>query len=259
LLAQRRLPLGGWGHNRRAPVDGDSTAWVLRLALAVGESDSLAARAGRLTLERHRQADDGIVSYLPDTCPRLGTPILTPPDGSYAGWSETSHACVTANSALLGDEPARRFLRGAQREDGSWASYWWPDDEYATALAAEALAATGRPGDRASVKAAVRWTLARVDQNGSVADSPFATALALRTLRLTIEDRIAREARETALAWLLDQQQPDGSWRASAWSLGPRPDVIDRASSSAPPMRCLDEARTFTTSTVLSALTRSLD
>src|SRR5205085_779729 len=87
---------------------------------------------------------------------------LRPPDGSYAGWCATSHACVTAAAASVGYEPGREFLRSAQHADGSWRSYWWDDDEYATALAAEALAATGDPDDRARVDEARTFTTATV-------------------------------------------------------------------------------------------------
>jgi hypothetical protein len=256
LLTRRRLPLAGWGHNRRAPVDGDSTAWVLRLAAAVGRSQDLAARAGQRVLRRHQLADGGVVAYMPDVCPRPASKPLTPPNGSIAGWSLIGHACQTANAALLGDAPAREFLRRNQRPDGSWASYWWPDDEYATALGAEALAATRQPGDQARAERAVRWTIDRLSDSGSISESPFATALALRTLKLSQEDGAVHDARHAALAWLVSQQHADGSWTASAWSLAPRPDVIDRTSGSAGPVRCLDVARQFTTATALWALAR---
>jgi hypothetical protein len=257
LLAQRRAPVGGWANNRTAPVDGDSTGMGLRLALATGATETPAARAGRIALERRRLPDGGIACYLEAECTRFRQASLRPPDGSYAGWCRTSHACVVATTASLGDERAREFLRGAQRGDGSWAAYWWQDDGYATAQAAEALAATGRPADRSRVAAAVRWTIGRIDGHGAVFASPFATAWAVRTLVLAADSLDIREIRDRAIAWLIECQDPDGGWPASAWLLVPRPDVTDRSVSPVPPMACLDEARTFTTATVLSALTRA--
>jgi squalene cyclase len=257
LLAERRLPSGGWGHNRMAPVDGDSTAFGLRLARVIGAVESAAARAARLILERHRLPDGGIASYLEADCPRLPTESLRPPDGSYAGWCRTSHACVTANTASLGDARALEFLRRAQREDGSWASYWWDEDGYATALAAEALAATGRADDRARIGRAACWAATRIGPDGGVADAPFATARALGVLHLAADGTALRQQRERSVRWLIDRQDADGGWPASAWSLAPRPDVTDRKTSPVPPIGCLDEARTFTTAAVLAALTGS--
>jgi squalene cyclase len=157
------------------------------------------------------------------------------------------------------DERRREFLRHAQRDDGSWAAYWWEDDEYATALAAEALAATGRPDDRPRVESAVRWTLARIGQDGAAAGSPFATAWCVRILHLAADAAAVREQRARSVAWLMHRQEPDGGWPASARLVAPRPDVTDRAASPVPPAASLDEARTFTTATVLSALTRSIE
>jgi hypothetical protein len=258
LLAERRMPVAGWGYNRMLPVDGDSTAWGLLLAAATGAGDTWPARAARVALERHRLPDGGIASYRAAERPRPAAASVTPPDGSYAGWCATSHACVTAAAASLGDEPARDFLRGAQRADGSWAAYWWRDDEYATGLAAEALAASGREDDRVRVAAAGGWAAGRLGSDGAAGSSAFATAWLLRTLGLERSAAGVRGHREGAIAWLLRTQESDGGWPASARLVSPRPDLTDRPDSPAPAMACLDEARAFTTATVVSALAGGL-
>jgi len=256
MLARRRMPVGGWGYRRQIAVDGDSTAWGLRLAQALGTSDSAPARAAYSALEDYRAFDGGIVAYTEAACPKPSAPSQTPPNRSYAGWCATSHACVTAATAGLGDLRALDWLRGAQRKDGSWASYWWVDDEYATALAAEALAGWGRTADRGRVEAAARWSLQRIGPDGSVNSSPFATALALRALHLHRDAPEAAERINASLGWLAQQQEADGGWTASARLISPRPDLTDRDSSPIAPMTTLDEARTFTTATVLSALVK---
>jgi hypothetical protein len=123
LLARRRAPVAGWGWNRLLPVDADSTAWGLRAARAVGAGAAQVAVAARRALEAHRMPDGGISSYRAAARPRPRGADLAPPDLSYAGWTATSHACVTAAAAGLGDAGALAFLRAAQRVDGSWASY----------------------------------------------------------------------------------------------------------------------------------------
>ena len=170
LLSRRRAPVAGWGWNRLLPVDADSTAWGLRAASAVGAGASPIALAARRALDAHRMPDGGVSSYRAAARPRPHGRDLTPPDASYAGWTMTSHACVTAAAAGLGDPGALAFLRAAQREDGSWASYWWLYDEFATAFAARALAATGDPGDARRAAAAADWAGARIEADGAVSE-----------------------------------------------------------------------------------------
>src|SRR5581483_8849805 len=74
---------------------------------------------------------------------------------SHAGWC-AAHTCVTAAAATLGIAPTMgSYLCSTQTAGGSWAGYWWDDDEYATAWAVEALSAPA--ANAASVRAAVSW------------------------------------------------------------------------------------------------------
>ncbi len=252
LLARRRAPVAGWGWNGLLPVDADSTAWGLRAADAVGAGTSPIALAARRALDAHRMPDGGVSSYRAAARPRPHGRDLTPPDASYAGWTATSHACVTAAAAGLGDPGALAFLRAAQREDGSWASYWWLHDEFATAFAARALAATGARADARRAAAAADWAAGRIDAGGAVSASPFATALAVLALGGHHEHERVR-----AVGWLAERQEDDGGWAPSARLLAPRPDVVDRLRSPVETVGCLDDARSFTTATVIAALAGS--
>ena len=253
LLVERRQPSAGWGYNRFEPVDADSTAWGVRLAAAIGQADSWPARSARAVLSQHMLSDGGITTYRVTVCPRPKPEHLKPPDGSHAGWCQTSHACVTAGAAPIVGEPTLDYLRKAQSADGNWRGYWWADDEYATALAAEALAGTGRPDDARRVAAAAEWAGAHVGADGAIGNSPFATALGLRILQL---GGGGPGPAQRAARWLLDRQETDGGWHASARLQNPRPDVTD-PSTRPPAAATIDEARTFTTATVLTALARS--
>ncbi len=157
---------------------------------------------------------------------------------------------MSAAAAGLGDPDALAFLRATQRDDGGWASYWWLEDELATALAARALAATSDPGDAGRAAAAAGWAAARIGADGGVGGSPFATALAVQALG----GHQAYE-RSRAVRWLVERQEDDGGWPASSRLVAPRPDIVDRACSPVAAAGCLDDARTFTTATVLAALT----
>src|SRR5207253_3299108 len=107
-------------------------------------------------IAQHLEPDGSITTYQRETFVKTGKD----------GWSEP-HICVTANVARVPafQEPTREFLRRAQLEDGSWKSFWTPDSEYATALAAEALTA-GTREQRACVPRALAWTRQRLGQKG---------------------------------------------------------------------------------------------
>ncbi|MGI3198967.1 hypothetical protein ACRJ4W_10810 [Streptomyces sp. GLT-R25] len=187
-----------------------------------------------------------------------------------------SHVCVTSAAAGLLQLPVHERLlsrlREIQRPDGSWPAYWWPDREYPTALAAEALA-DGRPaGDRPEARAAARWAAARIGADGAVRTewepegSAFATAFALRAV-LAGELPEGRDAVRRAVSYLTDSQEKDGSWRPSAWCRVPGPMEFDpdarehwergRRGKAALGSVVLDTKALYTTASVVAALARA--
>jgi hypothetical protein len=151
-------------------------------------------------------------------------------DRSFRGWCGPQPCVTAAVAAIPGFGPSvRDYLLGTQQDDGSWKSYWWCEDEYATALAAEALARSGRSEDETRVERAARWAEHRVETGFVATDdhpngSPFATAWCLRTLLLVPELPGARDAAVRAAIWLRRQQREDGSWQPSARLRVPLPD-----------------------------------
>ncbi|MGH2718460.1 MAG: hypothetical protein ACRDJU_07765, partial [Actinomycetota bacterium] len=142
--------------------------------------------------------------------------------------------------ALVFGEPMLGHLRRAQRDDGSWMGHWWDDDEYATARATEALARART--DPEAVARAASWAEGRVEA------SPFATALAVQTLRAAGRgDGVIAPAR----ARLIGQQRSDGSWTPSARLRVPAPDAIKPNEGA---LSYVDDEALFTTATVVAAL-----
>jgi prenyltransferase beta subunit len=270
LLLQRQDTSPGWGYNTLVPRDADSTIWALQLANAIGCSNWDAAQQAREFLAQHLRPGGGIATY--STEHPIRRFIGAEEHISFQGWCGP-HTCVTAAAAAL---PQLRFtacdfMRQTQQEDGYWKSYWWCEDEYATALAAEALAngIDVQDGDR--VQRAVQWALSRIKRDGSVASAiqpsgaAFATAWVVRILLLGEPSRIAMPLAQT-VQWLLNQQQPDGSWIASSGLRVPPPDLIDPATFQQRWMLhglgeggiSLDQHRIFTTATILQALMKAL-
>jgi hypothetical protein len=265
LLERRGRPAGTWGYNPLPPGDADSTGWGLLLAAGVGAGGSERALEARQALACHLRSDAGIATYAEERPIRRF--IGAPDERSFQGWCG-AQPCVSAAVAALPEffPQVRPYLRRTQRADGSWRSYWWCDDEYATALAAEALVRGGWPEDRPLVARAVQWMRRRLDPAGRVPTprcpdgSPFATAWCLRMLMLSGEAGVAA-ARLRATRWLVHQQQPDGSWAPSALLRVPLPEDehperytgwLDGGKIEGSIV--VDQRAVFTTATVLGAL-----
>lgn len=258
---------GKWGYNRFPPGDADSTGWVLQLAHAIGESNSERARQAMQSLAAHKRPDGGICTYESEESIRAF--IHASSEIGFEGWCG-SHTCVSAAIAAL---PEYRFqlqdyLQLTQQNDGSWLAYWWQDPEYATALAAEAIAACYPDSD--CITSAVAWGMNRLSSQGFVATSdnpsgsPFATAWCLRLLTLRGQDTAVQAAIAKATDWLLAQQQPNGSWISSARLLVPLPDDLNPNKfnqwiyhGTIQGSLVFDKHCVFTTATVLQALHRS--
>lgn len=258
LLNKHHCFTEGWAYNVFHPHDSDATAWLLCLANALGLGRTPSALKARQFLDRHTLSDGGVVSYLDRDRPHL-VKLLRP--GSLAGFCAV-HTCVTAAAAAADERShqARDYVRNAQRLDGSWGGYWWQDDAYTTALAAKALACHGRAGDERRVRQAVQWATRRVGASGAVYsaayedDSAFATALCVQNMALADRDDHVRQVIAGAVRWLIAQQRPDGSWRASAQMRVPPPHAVDPEKHAEGTSVFLDERRIFTTATVLAAL-----
>lgn len=245
----RRRHDGGWGYNRLTPPDADSTAWALRLAAGLRDVAPGRVASAQAFLDGHVSADGGLTTYA-ERDPILRYTRL-PEDASFAGW-QAPHDCVTAAAAPLVGALTSDYLGRRQRNAGNWQSYWWWDDEYTTALAADAL-----PASRAN---AVDWARSRLSGTGAVHSvdgepSAWATAWCLRVLgQGTVLGLDAAAAQ--AVRWLVDAQQADGSWPASARLRVPMPGQLD-ATGQERTINTVDQNRVFTTAAVVAALATS--
>lgn len=271
LINRQSFP--GWGYNGLTPKDADSTLWALKLASAVGCANWQQAKLANEFLNQHLHPNGGIATYADEQAIRRF--VGASPQMSFEGWC-SPQICVTAAAASLPQFRFRvaEFLRQTQSQDGSWKSYWWCEDEYATALAAEALSQGMEPQDQDCLQRAIEWAVARINSDGSVASSlqpngsSFATAWILRILLLGRSETTCQESdwakltlRDRVVQWLLKHQNPDGSWQPSAALRVPPPNI------SAPDTHenwilhglveagiSLDQNSVFTTATVLQAL-----
>lgn len=252
----------GWGFSPLYSADADSTLWALRLAALLGAMRAPCARAALSFMRRHRKRDGGVATFLPET---LGASGSAPEAGAVAGWCQ-AHAEVTAAAGALpgfGNSSAAWLLR-AQQRDGRWQAYWYDEDAFATALAAEHLASRGGLAARRALARAARWAASRVAPDGSVAaggvdgGSAFAAACCLRILLAVPDHDEARRAMTGRLvAWLVAAQRSDGSWPGSVPLRVPLPGDIRPAGLGARTAFSWDERGFFTAATALDALGRA--
>ncbi len=281
MLAETPAAGGGWSYNAAVPGDADSTLWALRLAEALGEGRSDAAKAGGAFLQLCRRPDGGLATYPSDAAIRtyIGAPSAVP----FHGWTQP-HVCVSAAGANLAAarDAGPAYLLATQSQDGAWASYWWFDDAFATAEAVTALVQVPGvidAGGRAAIARAVRWARDQAEALLAGPASPrppaFALALLVRVLARGGEAPETRRILRAAVDRLVGWQAADGSFPPSARLRVPPPDCMTPADGPAwrawtglpqglaSPAQMLaatfniyslDHRRLYTTATVLRAL-----
>lgn len=254
----------GWGYRPGSPVDGDSTTWGLKFACNLGLWDKPRALLARAFLQKHLTPEGGITSFIREYQVRQWRKLTH--DDSVEGWCST-HTCVTAAAATLPgfNRILTPFLQSAQRANGEWKSYWWTDDAYATAFAAEALKITDNETSSKPLRRALLWVMSRLANNAYIATetfpegSPFVTALSLKTLAYGNSDESHQTIIHSVAEWLLNKQRDDGSWQPSAWLQTPPPAMVSpvytdrwiKEKGADWGTITLDEAALFTTATVL--------
>ena len=243
----------GWGYNVRTPADADSTVWAHLFSGRLPGSDAVCAQTGAL-LAQYILPSGAVTTYPEKDGIREYTRL--PAGASFEGWQH-AHVCVTAPYALAGETQAIVYLAGAQGQDGSFRSYWWTSDAYATAIAVEALAMQAGSSSGAIIGKAVRWALDRLGSSlDSQAPSAFDIAMLVRILLLSPDKEITAGAIRRGIGHLVNTQLDDGSWRASAGLRVPMPDTI-KPEESGNNWVINDQNRIFTTITVLAALIKS--
>lgn len=212
---------GGWSFNRHSPEDADSTVWGIRYARNLGLGGKLRVKAALGFLARHRMPDGGIATFTSEKALRRF--VGAGPGDSVQGWMNT-HECVTAAAATDPgfNDLLTPFLVTRQNGQGGWDSHWWVDTVYTSALAVEALILNGREKHRSSINRALSGTMELFTDNQAICTerypggSPFATALAVKTILLASGNAGGISKTASALRWLIAQQHPDGSWEPSA-------------------------------------------
>jgi squalene-hopene/tetraprenyl-beta-curcumene cyclase len=232
------LAPGGWAFefaNDLYPDTDDTAEVVLALRRVAGGAAAARQRAvdrGIAWVIGMQSADGGWGAFDADNTRRLAEKlpfcdfgaVIDPPSADV-----TAHVLeMLAADGMAGHPAARRglaWLLRHQEADGSWFGRWGANHVYGTGAVLPALVAAGVPADARPIRHAVRW-LERVQNPdggwgedlrsyrdrswiGRGTSTASQTAWALLAL-LAARERSAAVRR--GVAWLVDTQQPDGSW-----------------------------------------------
>jgi hypothetical protein len=226
-LMRARMHASGWGYNERTAADADSTALAVLALRAYGRVVPPDAHA----LLRRCMKDSGGVSTYP--------PGSSPAGAWVAAVSDVTPGALRALDMAPGQSVD--WLLRQRGHDGLWPSYWWVSPLYPTAMAIELLTEYVSEG---SALESTRTALQSYAPAGA-----FETALLLDCRR-----RLAPHTTAELVRQLVAEQNADGSWPASAYLRLTRPDVAQPSMRVDSGVIYLDEARVFTTATVVGAL-----
>lgn len=114
---------------------------------------------------------------------------------------------------------ALRYLCSVQRADGAISNVWFHDYVYGTALALDAFATTGCANDLTAARCR-DWLLTNQNEDGSWGGSRGMPGTAEETswaLSALLSQGVSAppEQLDRAAAWLVEKQQPDGTWPPS--------------------------------------------
>ncbi len=215
-------PAGAWSWGRPSGwADMDDTAGVLTMLLRMGvPASDPHIQLGYRCLEAMQNHDGSWGMFVKQT-------RLKP----YINGAAIDKPCpgLTARVAIALYERHRTFthslrralqyLRDVQRPDGSICTLWYRDFVYGTATALDAFATVGLVDDPAAVRCK-EWLIVAQNDDGSwggsrgVPGTVEETAWALSAL-LAPGVSASAEQLERAAAWLVRQQQADGTWKPS--------------------------------------------
>ncbi|HEY5750950.1 MAG TPA: prenyltransferase/squalene oxidase repeat-containing protein [Chryseolinea sp.] len=250
-------------------LDGDTLTFMMgTLGLHQMETQSSKLKKCLNQWLSFRQPDGGWATYIDE--PMLRERLNLDDEISLAGWT-ASQPCVSAaacfilgNFADLKKErmATEQYLIERQHSDGSWESYWWTSNVYATSWAIQAL--QQRPGYSRQCKKALSWLMSIKHTQGFWNDNHTNTPNAFYTA-LAVQAVLASNKSTNDLApsiqWLLQQQKADGSFPSARILAIPATHILRRAevkswrnSSFGVNTLVDDHNRIFTTVTALSTL-----
>lgn len=185
---------------------------------------------------------------------------------AVACWAAAAHREMPEVQTIY--ETAKQFLLSNQNPEGSWSSYWWTSDIYATAFSIMALL-DDPDVERSAIDHALQYIIKTQQPEGGFWESyhepsTFFTAIAINALiQLHIQKKYGDLSQyiNNGITWLRKNQYDDGSWKTARILRLPFPDELNPANikdwrRTSFGLNCLvdDHKRVFTTATIYNTL-----
>jgi squalene-hopene/tetraprenyl-beta-curcumene cyclase len=208
-------PAGAWSWGRPSGwADMDDTAGALTMLRRMGvPANDPHIRIGYACLEAMQNRDGSWGMFVKDSPVQLDKPCPALTARIAIAFYERDHSLSPPLKRAL------QYLRKVQRPDGAIHNLWFRDYVYGTTLALDAFATTGQEDDPFAVKCR-DWLLANQNEDGSwggsrgIDGTVEETAWAISAL-LAPKVQVPTECLDKAIAWLVEQQRPDGTWPQS--------------------------------------------
>jgi squalene-hopene/tetraprenyl-beta-curcumene cyclase len=248
---------GGWAFQYRNDhyPDLDDTAVVVmamdraKAAGATTGAYDLAIARGREWIEGLQSRGGGFAAFDADNTAHYLNNIpfadhgalLDPPTADVAARCVSMLAQLGEPRASPRMQAALRFLEREQEADGGWFGRWGVNYIYGTWSVLCALNAAGLRPNAPMVSRGARWLAHIQNPDGGWGEScesyaldyrghEFAPSVASQTawavLGLMAAGRTEHPATERGIAWLLENQAPDGGWREDHYTGGGFPRVF---------------------------------
>jgi hypothetical protein len=258
------------GYNNQIVQDGDSSNFLIKTSTIFSKDISKDRLENWLAFSN---SNGGWSTYFDNGIKKS---MKLPLDSDFTGWF-SPQICVTAVAAWVAkdfkDETISKvydktvkYIMSNQNNDGSWNSYWWTENIYATAFALLSIPKNEENTD--VISKAISYLLQKQNSNGSWnnvgIESSFYTALALKALidfKMYFNKSALQPLIKKGVEWLIDNQMNDGSWKVSRILQLPSPEItnpndVKKWGHTSFGLNCLvdDHNRIFTTSTVYNCL-----
>lgn len=243
-VLRRQRENGGFSYNQKIVPDADSTAFAIRF-LDNFEYKEVLLNSHKFLLA-HQNGDGGFGTYREENIRQY---YRIPKEMSVEGWcSSTPDVTASALLVLPSNERARDYLVNTQKKNGSWKSYWWNSDVYATVHAIEALS-SGNYDKR--ILHAQEWLACE----SNIPEAAFYIALSLISLSKNPKyNEVVRKRTNK----LFELQADDGSWNTIPILRFPLPSNTNPwEDQSRWREDSKDQNRIFTTSTCIKALNQT--
>jgi hypothetical protein len=210
----------GWSWQFLMSEDADSTAMALLLAKELGEE--VFYENHKNILLKFIKKDGSVLTFLDNDDMKMWAKVDQ--RRKSIGW-QVPHMCVVAPVLKVFPSETLSFVLSQQKENGSWTSYWWSDDIYATCYMIKSLLETGNTiPHKAHLQDCLSIRMTEFDkaiQEGKKENVYYLSLLLMAAMDLQLE------INSTLIQYIVDEQSHDGHWKGTCMMKCSAPEIVE--------------------------------